>query len=140
MILNQLTVGLLAIVVSVLIHASFMVTAVDPLRRLALGAKTYLGKGLLISSLVLWFFLSVCVQCWAWAGLLLWLGTLSSLEEALYFATVTFTSLGYGDIVLEPKWRLLGAFAAANGTIIFGWTTALVFLAVQRVYSLGKRR
>ena len=139
MILNQLAVGLLAIVVSVLIHASFMVTAVDPFRRLALGAQTYLGKGLLISSLVLWFFLSICVQCWAWAGLLLWLGTLSSLEEALYFATVTFSSLGYGDVVLEPKWRLLGAFAAANGTIIFGWTTALVFLAVQRVYNLKKR-
>ena len=139
MILNQLTVGLLAIVVSVLIHASFMVTAVDPFRRLALGAQTYLGKGLLISSLVLWFFLSICVQCWAWAGLLLWLGTLSSPEEALYFATVTFTSLGYGDIVLEPKWRLLGAFAAANGTIIIGWTAALVFFAVQRVYNPRKR-
>lgn len=139
MILNQLAVGLFAIVVSVSIHASFMVTVVDPFQRLALGAQTYLGKGLLISGLVLWFFLSICVQCWAWAGLLLWLGALSSLEEALYFATVTFTSLGYGDIVLEPKWRLLGAFASINGAIIIGWTAALVFLAVQRVYNPRKR-
>ena len=138
MILNQLAIGLLAIVVSVSIHDSFMVTGIGPFRRLALGAQTYLGKGLLISSLVLCPFLSICVQCWAWAGLLLWLGALSSLEEALYFAMVTFTSLGYGDIVLEPKWRLLGAFAAANGTIIIGWTTALVFLAVQIVYNLRK--
>jgi hypothetical protein len=139
MILNQLAVGLLAIVVSVLIHASFMVTAFRPFSRLALGVQTYLGKGLLISALVLWFFLSITVQCWAWAGLLLWLGALSSLEEALYFATVTFTSLGYGDIVLEPRWRLLGAFAATNGMIIIGWTAALIFLAVQSVYGLRKR-
>lgn len=138
MILNQLAVGLLAIVISVSIHASFMVTSAGPFRRLALGAKTYIGKGLFISSFVLWFFLSICLQCWAWAGLLLWLGTLSSLEEALYFATVTFTTLGYGDIVLEPEWRLLGAFAAVNGAIIIGWTTALVFMAVRLVYDLNE--
>lgn len=139
MILNQIALGLLAIVISVTIHASFMMAGIDPFRRLALGAKTYLGKGLVISALVLWLFLSIFLQCWAWAGLLRWLGALGSLEEALYFATVTFTTLGYGDIVLEPKWRLLGSFAAANGTIIIGWSTALVFLAVQRVYDLRKR-
>lgn len=85
-------------------------------------------------AVVLWFFLSVCLQCWLWAALFRWLGALGAIEEALYFATVTFTTLGYGDIVLGPEWRLLGAFAATNGTIIIGWTTAMVFLAVQQVY------
>lgn len=139
MILNQLALGGLVIVASVIIHAGFMVSASGPIRHFASGANTYLRKGLVISGLVWWLFLSICVQCWMWAGVFLWLGALDSLEEALYFSTVTFTTLGYGDVVLGPKWRLLGAFSAANGTIIIGWTTALVFLAVQRIYDLRRR-
>jgi hypothetical protein len=83
---------------------------------------------------VLWFFLSLCLQCWVWAALLLALGAFATLEAALYFAVVTFTTLGYGDLVLGADWRLLGAFAAVNGAVIIGWTTAMVFLAVQRIY------
>jgi voltage-gated potassium channel Kch len=60
---------------------------------------------------------------------------MGTLEEALYFSTVTFTTLGYGDVVLSPDWRLLSAFQSANGTIIVGWTTAMVFLAVRWIYA-----
>ena len=47
---------------------------------------------------------------------------------------VTFTTLGYGEIVLDEQWPLLASFEAANGIIMFGWTTAIVIAAVQRVY------
>jgi hypothetical protein len=47
---------------------------------------------------------------------------------------VTFTTLGYGDVTLGESWRLLGSFEAANGTIMFGWTTALIVAVVHRVY------
>jgi hypothetical protein len=47
---------------------------------------------------------------------------------------VTFTSLGYGDIVLTGKWRTLASIQAANGVIVFGWTTALIFDFIQRMY------
>jgi hypothetical protein len=140
MILNQIAIGSMAIAVNVAIHASLSVAVVRPFRRHATSATTYLQKELLIIAVVMWFFLSVCVQCWTWSGLLLWFGALGSLEEALYFTTVTFTTLGYGDVVLLPEWRLLGAFAATNGTIIIGWVTAMLFLAVQRVYNIGSHR
>ena len=68
-----------------------------------------------------------------WAGVYLMVGAISGLEPALYFSTVTFTTLGYGDITLNESWRLLGSFEAANGVIMFGWTTALIFAFVQRV-------
>ncbi len=67
------------------------------------------------------------------------LGVLSGMEPALYFSTVTFTTLGYGDVVLDPRWRLLASFEAANGIIMFGWTTAIVIAAVQRVYASAQR-
>ena len=55
-------------------------------------------------------------------------------EHALYFSIVTFTTLGYGDITLSENWRLLASFEAAVGIIIFGWSTALVFAVVQKLF------
>ena len=77
-------------------------------------------------------------EVWIWAGLFLYLGALGTLEEALYFTTVTFSTLGYGDVVLDKSWRLLGSFAAANGLFLFGWSTALVFIVVQRLHFLDR--
>lgn len=139
MIIHQLAISLMAIAVTVIIHASFMLVALGHIHRRSPRPTSALNKALVVISVVIWFFLSICLQCWAWAGLFLWLGALDSFEEALYFATVSFTTLGYGDIVLGPDWRLLGAFAATNGTIIIGWTTAMVFLAVQGIYGVGLR-
>jgi Ion channel len=48
----------------------------------------------------------------------------------------TFTTLGYGDITLDKDWRLLSSFEAANGLLMFGWSTALVFTAVQWIYRM----
>ena len=69
-----------------------------------------------------------------WAATYLALGAISGLERALYFSTVTYTTLGYGDVVMQEGQRLLSSFEAANGIIMFGWTTALIFALVQRVY------
>lgn len=56
--------------------------------------------------------------------------------DRLYFAFVNFTTLGYGDIVPVPNWRLLGPMTAMNGVLLFGWSTAVIFevlsLTIQR--------
>ena len=62
------------------------------------------------------------------------LNAIDGLEKALYFSMVTFTTLGYGEIVLDERWRLLASSGAGNGIIMFGWTTAIVIAAVQRIY------
>ena len=77
------------------------------------------------------------IEIMLWAGSYIILmpdGELASFEQAVYFSFVTFTTLGYGDVVLDERWRLLSAFEAANGIIMFGWTTAVVIAVVQRVY------
>ena len=66
--------------------------------------------------------------------LYLWLGQFESLERSLYFSTVTFTTLGYGDITLEPRWRLLSGLEAFNGVVLLGVTTAVVFAILLRVF------
>jgi hypothetical protein len=68
-----------------------------------------------------------------WATCFLYTGALKHFEEALYFSIITYTTLGYGDITLDDQWRLLASIEAANGIIIFGWSTSLVILLVQNI-------
>jgi hypothetical protein len=60
---------------------------------------------------------------------------LETFEAATYFSLVTFTTLGYGDITLGTDWRLLSGLEALNGILLVGWTTALLFAIVQRLWS-----
>ena len=63
-------------------------------------------------------------------------GQLKTFEEATYFSVVTFTTLGYGDMTLhDHDWRLLSGIEALNGILLVGWTTALLFLVVQRSWA-----
>lgn len=72
------------------------------------------------------------VQIVLWAIPYWIFGDLADFEEALYFSGVTFTSLGYGDVTLDGKLRLLTPLQAANGLMMFGVTTAVFIAAVQR--------
>lgn len=65
-------------------------------------------------------------EIWTYAVLYSLLGETASFEQALYFSTTTFASLGLGDIVLSPRWRLISAIEAANGVILFAWSTAFL--------------
>ena len=73
------------------------------------------------------------VQIWGYAALYRSLGELASFEEALYFSTVTFVSLGYGDVVLTPAWRVLSAIEGANGVILIAWSTAFLLMVTNRL-------
>jgi hypothetical protein len=79
-------------------------------------------------------FIVSLVEVLVWAVTYLALSAIDGLERAVYFSMVTFTTLGYGEIVLDERWRLLASFEAANGIIMFGWTTAIVVAVVQRIY------
>jgi hypothetical protein len=55
------------------------------------------------------------------------LGVAPDGSDALYFAFVNYTTLGYGDVLPVARWRLLGPMAAMNGVLLFGWSTAVIF-------------
>ncbi len=52
--------------------------------------------------------------------------------DALYLAFVNYTTLGYGDILPVKQWRALGPFAAMNGVLMFGWSTAVIFDVLRK--------
>ena len=71
-------------------------------------------------------------QVGLWAGFLVLLGAVQSYDDAFYFSLVTFATLGYGDIVLAPDYRIFGALGATCGSLMLGWSTALIFAAISR--------
>ncbi len=66
------------------------------------------------------------VEIWVYALAYLALGEFHDLESALYFATATFSTVGYGDVVLDSQWRILSAVEGVNGFVLIGWSTAVL--------------
>lgn len=92
-----------------------------------------------INFIILLTVAATIIEAVMWAVCYIQVGALSNLEEALYFSIITYTTLGYGDITLQPDWRLLSSFEAASGIIMFGWSTSLVVLMVSNIH-FGKAR
>lgn len=128
--------GSTMIILTTVIQGGFTIAGVEMLRRRVSRkvARSNLLTTLMLSYFVLWLFLATVLEVWAWAVLYLLIGAAKTVEEAVYFSTTTFTTLGFGDITLDEQWRLLSSFEGANGLLMFGWSTALIFAAVQRVY------
>ena len=80
------------------------------------------------------------VQVWLWACTYYLLGVVGDFDTALYFSTVTFSTIGYGDIVPGQGWRLLCALEGINGFLLIGWSTAYLIAAGIRVgpFQAGK--
>ena len=139
--LNEIAVGLVMVVLTTMIHAAFMVGGMKAAgwRRAHFGrAGNDTEKAVLVSALTVWMFLAIVIEAWLWAMLYLFhplMTMLPDLQTSFYFSMVTFTTLGYGDVVLTGHWRTLASIQAANGVIVFGWTTALIFVFIQRVYN-----
>jgi hypothetical protein len=67
------------------------------------------------------------LQMTLWAGLFVLCGEFHDFPVAFYHSAVNFTTLGYGDVVMSQGKRLLGALEAANGVMMFGLTTSLLY-------------
>ena len=136
----KLATGTGMMVLTIIIHALFMVGGVKVARwrRSRFGdVGKEMVKVVLLSALTVWMFLAIVLEAGLWALFYLFdplITALPDLETAFYFSMVTFTTLGFGDVVLTGPWRMLASIQAANGVIIFGWTTALIFYFIQHIY------
>ena len=91
----------------------------------------------LLTSTVVMLVILHAVEIYLWAFAYLFLlpsAVLTTFEEATYFSFVTFTTLGYGDITLSGEWRIMSGIEAINGIMLAGWSTAMLFAVVQRMW------
>ena len=71
------------------------------------------------------------IALWGWLFVLL--GEFEDLYPAIYHSAVNFTSLGYGDVVMDQEWKLLGPLEAANGVLMMSMTAAALTAILQNV-------
>lgn len=87
------------------------------------------GKHVFVAPLAIvmfYLFIAHLLQFATWAAVFVAIGQFDSYTEAYYFSAVNFTSLGYGDIVMDTEWRILGALEAANGVLMFGLSAGML--------------
>jgi voltage-gated potassium channel Kch len=132
----RLSMAAVLIGATVVIQALFMSAGLNTFKRLEERRPGLMARQPATTTVVWVLFLlfPIILDVTLWAIFYYVSGALPSFEEALYFSTVTFTTVGYGDIVLGREWRQLATFEAVNGWIIFGWATALITAVIQRLY------
>lgn len=75
-----------------------------------------------------------------WAGAFAVVGMLPDFETALYFSLKSYTTVGYGDVLPSPQWRLVGPLEAAVGVLMLGWSTGFIVAAVNQIFSNRRER
>jgi len=73
------------------------------------------------------------IEIWAFAFVYMLTGAIHGLEEALYFSTISYSTVGYNDTHIGSDWRLLGAFESILGVFLLGWSTAFFFRMLGRI-------
>ncbi len=73
------------------------------------------------------------IEIWLFALAYIVLGAIPQLEPALYFSTISYSTVGYSDVHITPEWRLLGAFESVLGIFLLGWSTAFFFRMIGRI-------
>lgn len=81
-----------------------------------------------------WLVLLHLIEITLWALLYLRVDAMPDIHSALYFSSVTYTTVGYGDLVLPEGWRLLGGVEALTGILMCGWSAAFFFAIVSRLH------
>jgi hypothetical protein len=106
-------------------------------RRLAVAPSALGIRPLLVA--VFAMMLGNVVQVSLWAALFVALGEFQDFYEAVYFSTVNFSSLGYGDIVMSKEWKLLGPLESLCGVLMLGMTAAALMAILQQMIRSQRR-
>ena len=135
-ILIPLAVSASAFACTIIIRAMAVIATVNFIRHERRLGRV--GAGFLIDLSIVALVISVelvahLIEIAIWAVLFLVCGEFSDFGTAYYHSAVNYTTLGYGDVIMTPAWRVLGPLEAANGMLMFGVSTAIIFAVMQRL-------
>jgi len=121
------------VVVTVVIHA----IGFDLLLRVTMQSHAFDKSGFFfvtrsVTGMTLWLILIHVAEIAVWGLFYLWWGCLPTAESSFYFSAVTYTTVGYGDVMLPLAWRNLAPVEALTGILVCGLSTGLFFAIVQR--------
>ena len=130
--ISKLLVGGHLMAACVAIHVGGLTAALRWFRR---EPHSFWGWTTLFTELAAWTVLLHLFEITAWAVYYRLSGALPDLTLALYFSAVTYTTTGYGDVVLHEEWRLVGGVEALTGILMCGWSTGVFFAVLNRMFA-----
>ena len=134
--LMPLAIGTAIVVINVVVQSLAVWAVIRYLARLLArhpDSHDEIRAGATLSAAVLLMFAGHLVQIGIWALVFRAVGEFDGIVEAFYHSTINFTTLGYGDIVMSERWRLLGGLEAGSGVLMFGVSTALFFSVIAKM-------
>lgn len=136
--LVQLVLATVMVIMTVLVHLFGLAILMRVLR-----SHTRVFRKLAIMPLTLLLAATIGIimihtlEIWLYALLYLELAAFGHFEQALYFSTVTYATIGYGDVVMPHEWRILGAIEGAAGIVMLGWSTAFLISLLTQLKLIG---
>jgi hypothetical protein len=140
--LIPLAVGIAAVICTIFIHALPLSATINFIRRQERCGRVGVGfwmDTVIVARVILYALVGHLLEIAFWAVLFLICREFSDFDTACYHSAVNYTSLGYGDILMSPAWRLLGPLETADGMLLFGVSTALIFTVIQRLFEARSR-
>ncbi len=133
--LVNLALGAFVISLTVVIHTWGLIAITHVMGRLTARFRSHGRRSRILAmvSTVIGIFCVMTVEVWLWAVFHYGLGVVGDFETALYFSTVSFSTLGYGDVIPAQEWRLFAALEGVDGFLLIGWSTAYLIAAGIRV-------
>jgi hypothetical protein len=123
----------------VTIHAGGVTRALRALHPRVDSASGFWHEAWLFILAAAWMVLLHLVEICVWGGFYFWTDSFPDPQTAFYFSAVTYTTTGYGDLVLPEEWRLVGGVEALTGILMCGWSTAFFIALVSRAHDSRSR-
>jgi hypothetical protein len=101
--------------------------------RLGRAGMKYLIDLTIVVLVISFAFMAHVVEVAVWAVLFMICGEFKEFGAAYYHSAINYTTLGYGDVIMSPSWKLLGPLEAADGSLMFGVSTAMIFAIILRL-------
>jgi hypothetical protein len=135
MLATNLALGTLMISLTVVVHTFGLMSVTHAMSWVTdrIRLHGHRSRMLAMNTVVIGVFAVLTAEVWLWAASFTLIGVVDDFETALYFSTITFSTVGYGDVVPHPEWRMLAALEGVNGFLLIGWSTAYLIAAGMRV-------
>ena len=133
--LLKLILGLSLMASCVVIHATGITLALARLGHAFDSTRTFWSTTLMCIRLAGWMVGCHLIEIVLWGLLYAHYSAMPDSQSAFYFSAVTYTTTGYGDLVLPSDWRLVGGVEALTGILMCGWSTGFFFAIVSRMQS-----
>ena len=135
--LNEALVAFVIVAICVVIHTSVLLIFAELiLRHLAVTHFNRRTTHHAILLILVFFVIIVLhlIETALWALFYYWQTLFGDFETSLYFSLTSYTTIGFGDVVLPQKWRLLGAIEGISGVLLCGLSTAFIFAVVNVLF------